>query len=97
MTRAEQLAYLRAEHARLAEQLRTLCSEFKALLRSPHVPRHGWAVYARRMGEHRGLLANHRIALEWMMYPPCGRTRVPIALSSANDSTFSHRNRQARS
>jgi hypothetical protein len=49
------------------------------------------------MGEHRGLLANHRIALEWMMYPPCGRTRVPIALSSDNDSIFSHRNRLARS
>jgi hypothetical protein len=77
LTRAEQLAYLLAEHARLVEELRTLRSEFEALLRSAHVPRHGWAEYAERMREHRSRLANHRIALEWTRYPPCGRTAVP--------------------
>jgi hypothetical protein len=81
LTRSEQLAYLLAEHARLVEQLRTLRSEFEAaLLRSAHIPRHGWAAYTQRIREHRSLLANHRIALEWTRYPPCGRTNVPSPL-----------------
>ena len=81
VTRSEKLAYLRAEHARLVEQFRTLRSEFEAaLLRNAHVPRHGWSTYAQRIGEHRSLLANHRIALEWTLFPPCGRTRVPSSL-----------------
>jgi hypothetical protein len=80
LTPTEQLAYLRAEHVRLLEQLRTLRSEFEALRRSARVPPHEWAAYAQRMREHRSLLANHRIALEWTRYPPCGRIRVPSAL-----------------
>ena len=79
VTRTEQLAYLRAEHARLVEQLRTLRSEFEAL-RSAHAPRQAWAAYCQRIEAYRNLLANHCIALEWMRYPPCGRTNVPSPL-----------------
>jgi hypothetical protein len=86
MTRLEKLAYLRGEHARLVEQFRTLRSEFEALQRA-RAPRHGCAAYSQRLREyaqqlreHRSLHANHRIALEWTRYPPCGRTSVPSPL-----------------
>jgi hypothetical protein len=32
------------------------------------------------MEAYKNLLANHCIALEWMRYPPCGRTDVPSPL-----------------
>jgi hypothetical protein len=79
MTNTEQLAYLRAEHVRLTEQFRTLRSECEALRRA-HVPRHEWAAHFERVQAYRSLLANHRIALEWMRYPPCGRTNLASPL-----------------
>jgi MEDS: MEthanogen/methylotroph, DcmR Sensory domain len=79
LTLTEQLAYLRAEHVRLLEQFRALRSEFEALRRA-HVLPHEWAATFQRMREFRNLLANHRIGLEWMRYPPCGRTSVPSPL-----------------
>jgi hypothetical protein len=79
LTRTEQLAYLRAEHRRLLEQLRTLRSEFEALRRAD-VPPHELAAHYERVQAYRSLLANHRIALEWMRYPPCGRASVPSPL-----------------
>jgi hypothetical protein len=79
VTRTEQLAYLREEHVRLLEQFRTLRSEFQAL-RNAHVAPHEWAAHSQKVQEYKNLLANHRIALEWMRYPPCGRTNVPSPL-----------------
>jgi hypothetical protein len=79
LTRTEQLAYLRAEHAGLVEQLRTLRSEFEAL-RSANAPRRAWVAYFQRFEAYKNLLANHYIALEWTRYPPCGRTNVPSPL-----------------
>ena len=79
LTRTEQLAYLRAEHAGLVEQLRTLRSEFEAL-RSAKAPRRAWEAYCQRIEAYKNLLANHYIALEWTRYPPCGRTSVPSPL-----------------
>jgi hypothetical protein len=79
LTRTEQLAYFCAEHVRLTEQLRTLRSEFE-VLRSAHAPRQEWTAYCQRMEAYKNLLANHCIALEWMRYPPCGRTDVPSPL-----------------
>jgi hypothetical protein len=81
LTPTEQLAYLRAEHACLVEQFRTLRSEFEALLRFHILPHERAATAHReRMQAFRSLLANHRIGLEWMRYPPCGRTNVPSPL-----------------
>jgi hypothetical protein len=79
LTPTEQLEYLRAEHVRLTEQLRTLRSEFEAL-QSTHAPQQEWMAYCHRMEAYKNLLANHCIALEWMRYPPCGRTDVPAPL-----------------
>jgi hypothetical protein len=79
LTRTEQLAYLREEHVRLLEQFRTLRSEFQAL-RNADVPPHEWAAHSHKVQEFTNLLANHRIALEWMRDPPCGRTSVPSPL-----------------
>jgi hypothetical protein len=79
LSRTEQLAYLRAEHAGLVEQLRTLRSEFEAL-RSANAPRRAWLAYCQRIEAYKNLLANHCIALEWTRYPPCGRTNVPSPL-----------------
>jgi hypothetical protein len=59
---------------RLSEQFRTLQREFEAL-RSANVSE--WAAFQLKLQEHRGLLANHHIALEWTLYPPCGRTSLP--------------------
>jgi hypothetical protein len=75
VTRSDQRAYLRAEHACLVEQLHTLRSEFEALRCGP---RHDWAEFVQRVRAYRSLLANHRIALEWTHCPP--GTRVPSPL-----------------
>jgi hypothetical protein len=79
LTPTEQLAYLHDEHACLLEQFRTLRSEFEALRRA-YVTPHEWAAHRERVQAYRSLLANHLIALEWMRYPPCGRTNVPSPL-----------------
>jgi hypothetical protein len=79
LTRTEQLAYLRAEHVGLLEQLRTLRSEFEAL-RSAPAPQQEWTAYCQRIEAYKNLLANHCTALEWTRYPPCGRTNVPSPL-----------------
>jgi hypothetical protein len=36
-------------------------------------PRIAWHAYRRRRQEYLGLLANHVIALQWTLHPPCGR------------------------
>ena len=74
LTRIEQLRYLRAEHSRLTEQFRTLRSEFETL-RGADIAE--WAAFQLKLQEYLGLLANHHIALEWTLYPPCGRTSPP--------------------
>ena len=77
LTRIEQLTYLRAEHGHLTERFRTLRREFEGL-RSANVSNVSErAAFELKLREHRGLLANHRIALEWTLHPPCGRTSLP--------------------
>ncbi|HEU5254421.1 MAG TPA: hypothetical protein VFU28_00405 [Vicinamibacterales bacterium] len=49
-------------------------SEFEALRDGSVLE---WSAFQLKLQEHRGLLANHRIALEWMRHPPCGRTSPP--------------------
>jgi hypothetical protein len=73
LTRTEALTYLRAERLCLDEQLRSLDSEFEAL-RKAQFPQQEFAEYCHRMQAYWNLVENHFIAVEWTLYPPCGRT-----------------------
>jgi len=80
-----QLAYLHAESLRLLAQHRELQRQFESL-RGPHLCRTNEGVtYRQRLREHWGLLANHRVALEWALYPPCGRTGASSPLMCRKD------------
>jgi len=80
-----QLAYLHAESLRLLAQHRELQRQFESL-RGPHLCRtNEWVAYRQRLREHWGLLANHRVALEWALYPPCGRTGASSPLMCRKD------------
>jgi len=73
MTRAEQFAYLCVEHACLRLEHQRLMHVFEELERAnPSVAE--WNDHLLEVQAHRGLLANHRIALQWMRHPPCERT-----------------------
>lgn len=75
MTRSEKLAYLWAERLRLTAQGRVLRGEFKAVRNGPFSGQSLVALH-QKMREHWNLEANYRIALEWTLYPPCGRISV---------------------
>ena len=64
------------------EQHRRLLRDFKAL-RITCFPPAEWAAHCERMREFQGLLANHCIAYQWALYPPCGRIRANWRLSAA--------------
>jgi len=72
VTTLQKLRYLAVERRRLDEQRRVLDDEFEAL-RQAHFPRERAIAYCQRMFEYRALLENHWIAMEWTLYPPCGR------------------------
>ena len=75
LTRKETFAYLRDERRRLMQQHRRLFRDFKAL-RAAWFPPVEWAAHRERVHEFQGLLANHRIAYQWALHPPCGRIRA---------------------
>jgi len=65
------IEYLRAESLRLSSACKDLGREFEALNDRPF----NWgahAAYQRRLRHFRGLLANHSLALDWTLHPPCG-------------------------
>lgn len=72
MTRAEQVAYLNAESLQLAEKHRYLIAE-GTRLGTINASRDEQATFRIRLFEHRCRLRNHRLALEWLRHPPCGR------------------------
>ena len=75
VTPSEQFAYLLTEHMLLGEEHRRLMRTFATLKRArPSNAR--WKAHRRDVQAHKSLLANHRIALEWMRHPPCGRIRL---------------------
>ena len=74
MTRAEQFAYLCVEHACLRLEHQRLMQVFEELERA-NAPLTEWTAHALEVQAHQGLLANHRIALQWTRNPPWGRTR----------------------
>ena len=80
MTTQEKLAYLSAERRWLDEQGVALRREFEAL-RQARFPRVACDAYLRRRREHWGFLANHLIALQWTVHPPCGRVPVETTAS----------------
>lgn len=65
------VAYLRAESLRLSAECELLRRDFEALRDIPF-DRVAYAACKRQLRHFRGLLANHKLALEWMQYPPCG-------------------------
>jgi len=65
------LAYLRAESLRLSSDFERLQREFNALRDLPFDYR-AHAACQQKLRHFRGLLANHRLALQWMQDPPCG-------------------------
>ena len=72
VTTLQKLDYLAAESRRLAEENQALHDEFEAL-RQAHFPREQSVAYCQRVFEYQALLENHRIAMEWTLYPPCGQ------------------------
>lgn len=71
MTREQQCAYLAAERRRLAKFRRSLQIEFQ-IVRRADFPPDKLSGYRQRLFEYRSLLANHWIAVEWTLFPPCG-------------------------
>ena len=68
--------YLRAESLQLSADCERLRDEFEALRERPF----DWGAHAtlqQRLRHFRGLLANHRLALEWTAHPPCGVNAPP--------------------
>jgi len=77
----EALEYLLTEQQRLTTRTIELQREFDAL-RTAGYPSERFASYRCQLREYCGLLQNHLIALEWTLYPPCGR--MPRALIPAH-------------
>ena len=64
------LCYLRTESLRLSADYQLLVREFDVLVERPFdLDAH--AAWRRKLRDFRGLLANHKLAWEWMQYPPC--------------------------
>jgi len=80
VTTQHKLAYLFAERQRLNEQRLAFRREFDAL-RQAGFPRIAWDAYRRRRQEYLGLVANHVIALQWTLHPPCGRLRCAAVVA----------------
>lgn len=75
VTPSEQFAYLSAEHMLLRQQHRRLLRRW-ALLKRARPSSAKWQELSLALQAHRNLLANHRIGLDWMRHPPCGRIRL---------------------
>jgi len=69
LTRHDALTYLRAESACLVEQANALREEL-ARLQSSTISNETCRQYCHKLRAYRGLLANHALALKWMMHPP---------------------------
>jgi len=65
------IAYLRAESLQLSADYDLLLREFKALFEGPFEP-DAHQTWRQKLRQFRGLLANHRLAWQWTIYPPCG-------------------------
>jgi hypothetical protein len=70
------VAYLRSESRRLSSDCERLRREFDALRDLPFDDR-AHAACQQKLRHFRGLLANHRLALQWMQDPPCGVNARP--------------------
>lgn len=81
--------YLRAESLRLSADCTRLRQELDALRDTTPFDFGAHATYQRKLRCFRGLLANHRLALEWMQHPPCGELASPAIF--LRDSGPSHR------
>jgi hypothetical protein len=67
--RYDAVTYLRAESLRLSADCERLRREFEAIRERPF----DWdahATFQRKLRQFRGLLANHRLALDWTANPP---------------------------
>src|SRR5262249_30671173 len=66
------VAYLAAECECLAEDARAIRQEFDALRRADFETS-ACTLFRHRLRAHRGMLANHAIALNWTFHPPNSR------------------------
>jgi len=69
LTRQDCVAYLRAESRSLVEQGDALHQEFEQLRRTPSNPER-CRMFCYSLHAYRGLLANHALAVKWLIHPP---------------------------